>query len=493
MISLASTATRGAAWTIAAGLISRGIGVIGTLVITRYLATDVMGEVTAATVLAFTASWITQLGFTQYVLVHGEDGSEPIFHVTVISLTLATLVLGTMALAGPLLADWLHAPHLHEYLPGMALAVLIRRVGSMPDKLLLRRMRFRTVATATALGEVSYSAIAVTLVVTTDLGGHSIIIANIAQACVITGITAWACGLRDWLTPVKLRWERCREILTFGLPLGVETFLYEAARYGDKLVFARLFGPARTGEYSLAYNLADVPATQVGEQVSNVLLPTLLRVDGDRRKQVLVRAIGMLSLITFPMAVGLAAIAHTLIDVLLPAKWQGVAPFLVILAAVSVFRPVNGLISQYLISVGLNRQLMRLEFARVGALFGGLILLGQVGPIAAAFAVGVASMVHTCLLVHQVHGHGGFLRSLLAAVRMPVVGSAVMAAAVLACRAYFDHVGNPHEAIQLVVEMAVGACSYAAALFVFGRNETHEVIEIVRRAMKSKRLQESNG
>ncbi|MEP7311031.1 MAG: oligosaccharide flippase family protein [Pseudomonadota bacterium] len=493
MRSLASTATRGAAWTIAAGLLSRGVGVIGTLVITRYLATDVMGEVTAATVLAFTANWVTQLGFTQYVLVRGEDGPDPIFHVTVISLTLATLVLGAMALAGPLLADWLHAPHLHEYLPGMALAVLIRRIGSTPDKLLLRRMRFRMVATATAAGELCYSALAVTLVVTTTLGGHSIIIANIVQACVITGITAWACGWRDWLTPVRLRWERCREILTFGLPLGVETFLYEAARYGDKLVFARLFGPARTGEYSLAYNLADIPATQVGEQVSNVLLPTLLRVDGDRRKQVLVRAIAMLSLITFPMAVGLAAIAPTLIDVLLPARWQGVAPFLVILAGVSMVRPINGLISQYLVSVGMMRQLMRLEFVRVVALFGGLVLLGQVGPIAAAFAVGLASIVHSCLLVRQVHGHGGFLRSLLTAVRLPVVASAAMAAAVLACRMYFDRAGNPHEAVQLVVEMAVGACTYGLALFVFGRDETREVIAIVRRAMQPKQLQESNG
>ena len=124
-------------------------------------------------------------------------------------------------------------------------------------------MRFRLVAMATALGEVAYSATAVALIVSTDVGGQGIVIGNIVQAVVVTGITVGACGVRSWLTPVRLQWARCKEILTFGLPLGVETFLYESARYGDKLVYSRFFGPARTGEYNLAYSLADLPAVYV--------------------------------------------------------------------------------------------------------------------------------------------------------------------------------------------------------------------------------------
>jgi PST family polysaccharide transporter len=485
-MSLAHKVTSGAAWTIAAGLVSRFVGLLGTLIITRFLAPEVMGEVAAATVLAFTASWLTQFGFNQYIMVRGGEGREPVFHATVLSLGCALIALSLMAIAAPHLTQVFNAPHLGLYLPGMALAVFIRRMGSTPDKLLLRQMRFRTVATATALGEVTYSAVAVTLVVTTDLGGFAIVVANIVQAAVVTSVVSVACGLASWLSPVKLRWARVREIFGYGLPLGAETALYESARYGDKILFARLFGPGPTGEYSLAYNLADLPASYVGEQVSNVLLPTLMQVDPGRRQGVLIRAIGLLALVTFPMAVGLAAIAHTLIDVLLPDRWQGVAPFLVVLAAVSVFRPINGLISQYLISIERNHALLGAEIVRVVVLFAGIILLARFGPLIAALAVGAAAFVHTCGLLYSVHGDGSLLRGLLGALRTPVLASLTMVSVVLSLRYAVGPRDGLAEMLLLGGEIVSGACGYAAAMFAFGRRESREVIALARGVLQAR-------
>ena len=484
--SLAHRATRGVAWTVASGLIARGVGLVGTLIVTRFLAPDVVGEVTTATVLAFSASWITQLGFNQYVLVRGET-REALFHATFASLVLAATALSVMALTGPHLANWFNAPKLHEYLPGMALAVFIRRIGSTPDKLLLRSMRFRTVAIASACGELAYAATAVSLIALFDFGGHGIVIGNIVQSVVIVGITIGACGVRDWLVPTRLHWQRFKEVLSFGAPLGLETMLYEFARYGDKLVYTRLFGPARTGEYSLAANLADLPAVYVGEQVSNVLLPTMLQVEGARRQGILARAIGMLAMLTFPMAIGLAAIAHTLVDVLLPSRWQGVAPFLVVLASVSLFRPINSLISQYLISMERNRMLLGLEMLRVATLFAALLLLGQIGPLAAAFAVGMAAFAHCCGLLYAIHGDGAFLRTMLAGLRAPVLSCIAIVVAVLTVRTAFGPVEGYGEAVLLVTETAAGACAYVGGMFLFGRTAVREALALASGALRPKR------
>jgi PST family polysaccharide transporter len=485
-MSLAQKATQGAAWTIAVGLLARGLGLVGTLVLTRFLAPEVIGEVVTATVVAFMASWVTQLGFNQYVLVRGGQEPEPIFHATVLSVTLASVALCAVALAAPWIGPLLNAPNLVLYLPGMALAVFIRRVSSVPDKLLLKQMRFRTIAGAMAAGEVSYTLVAIGLVVATDLGGLAIVVANVVQAGVISSIEIGACGVRSWLTPVRLRWARIKEIFAFGLPLGIETVMYEGARYGDKLVYTRLFGLARTGEYNLAYNLADLPAVYVGEQVSNVLLPTMLRVDVERRKGVLVRAIGMLSLVTFPMAAGLAVVSHTLVDVLLSEQWQGVAPFLTVLAAVSALRPINGLISQYLLSIERNRALMNLEAIRVATLFGGFFLLGVFGPVTAAFAVGLAHLVHMATLLRAMHGDGTFLRSMVATLRAPLFACAVMVTAVLLVRAAFGPSDGVREVLQLAAEIGAGAAAYGAALLVFGRAAALEAVTLARGALQLK-------
>lgn len=483
--SLAHRATRGVAWTVASGLVARGVGLLGTLIITRFLAPDVVGEVTTATVLAFSASWVTQLGFNQYVLVRGET-RELLFHATFASLVLAAIALSVMGLVGPHLSTWFNAPQLHEYLPGMALAVFIRRIGSTPDKLLLRSMRFRTVAIAGASGELAYALTAVTLISRFNFGGHGIVIGNIVQALVTVGITIGACGVREWLIPTRLSWKRFKEVLSFGAPLGLETMLYEFARYGDKLVYTRLFGPARTGEYNLASNLADLPAVYVGEQVSNVLLPTMLQVQGDRRQAILARTIGLLAVITFPMAIGLASIAHTLVDALLPLRWQGVAPFLVVLASVSLFRPINSLISQYLISMERNRMLLGLELFRVVTLFAGLLLLGQIGPMAASFAVGIASFAHCCGLMYSIHGNGEFLRTMLAGLRAPVLSCIAIVIAVLSVRGLFGPADGFQEVVLLVLEIAAGGCAYAGSMLLFGRGAVREMMSLASGALRPK-------
>jgi PST family polysaccharide transporter len=487
-MSLAQKATHGVVWTIGVALTSRVLGLVGTLVLTRFLAPDVMGEVVTATVVAYVANWATQIGTNQYILVHGEREREALFHATVLSVGLAAMALLLLTLAASHIAPLVNAPTLAVYLPGMALSMLIRRIGSVPDKLLLRRMRFRAVAGATALGEVVFTVSSIALVMTTDLGGMAIVIANIGQASVTAAIEIYLCGVAAWLTPHRLRWARVKEIFNFGLPLGIEAFLYESARYGDKLVYTRMFGAARTGEYNLAYNLADLPASYIGEQVSNVLLPTLLRVDVDRRKGVLARAIGMLALVTFPMAAGLSLVSHTLVDVLLPDHWQGVAPFLAVLAVLSVFRPVNGLISQYLVSVERNGVLLSVEVLRVGVLFGGLVLFGLLGPVVAAFAVGLASFVHTCALVRSIHGDGRFVRDLLAVLRAPVLACGAMALVVLAVRAGFGPVDGVREGVLLGVEITMGALVYAGAMLLFGRAATFEALTLARGVLRPRQV-----
>jgi PST family polysaccharide transporter len=53
----------------------RAVGVIGTLVITRFLVPSDIGEVSDAAILSLTASWITIWGFGQYTVVKGRGAA----------------------------------------------------------------------------------------------------------------------------------------------------------------------------------------------------------------------------------------------------------------------------------------------------------------------------------------------------------------------------------------------------------------------------------
>jgi hypothetical protein len=60
----------------------RAVGVLGTLIMTRFLAPEVIGEVADATIICMTANWLTIWGFGQYAVVkgRGDDAKEVTFH-----------------------------------------------------------------------------------------------------------------------------------------------------------------------------------------------------------------------------------------------------------------------------------------------------------------------------------------------------------------------------------------------------------------------------
>src|SRR6185503_11117155 len=111
------------------------------------------------------------------------------------------------------------------------------------------------------------------------------------------------------------------------------------------------------GMYNLAYNLADVPAIQVGEQIGDVLLPSFARMDVARRPAALVRSMMLLSLVVFPLAVGLGAVAPTLVATIFDARWRPLAPMLVLLSALSVARPLGWAVASYLQAQQLPRRI----------------------------------------------------------------------------------------------------------------------------------------
>src|SRR5262249_47908470 len=148
--------------------------------------------------------------------------------------------------------------------------------------------------------------------------------------------------------------------------------------YWDNLAISHFFGTAATGAYNMAYNLADIPAIQVGEQIALVLMPSMASLPRERRPRALERSTALLSLIIFPLAVGLGLVAYPLIGLILSDEWQLVAPLLAVLACLSVFRPITWVLSAYLEAESKTSRLMVLEIAKLGVLIGGMALLSHV-------------------------------------------------------------------------------------------------------------------
>lgn len=483
-MSVARRATRGAIWNVGVSTATRAVGLVGTLAMTRLLRPDVIGEVASAAVIAQTASWLSHWGFNQYMIVHGPRGSEQTYHVAVVNLVFGLVGLCAIAGTGAWFAPMFHAPHLASYLPGMTLAIGVRRIGAVPDKVLAREMRFRELAIANGVADLAYTASAIALAATTHLGGQAIVVGNILQSAIATTLIVRFTGL-GWLRPTPWRWPRVREILRFGIPLGLAQVFDFATRFWDNLAFGAYFGPKVVGFYNMAYNLADIPAVQVGEQITGVLLPAMTGLDLESRKAAVIRSTGLMALAVFPLAVGLGVVAPTLIRCLLNDAWQGVAPLLVVLAVLSVARPMGWSVGTYLASLSRTRTIMLLDLLKLVLLFGGIVALSPLGPVWTAAAVGIAfggqSLVKIALVIHS---DGLPAWPLASALLRPLAACGAMTAAVLGARYGAIALGVTTPAAMLPIEIAVGAVTYIVAALVVAGPIARDFLQLLRRALQ---------
>jgi lipopolysaccharide exporter len=482
-VSLVRDTVRGAVWSVSAGVGSRAIGLIGTLVITRFVAPAEYGEVTVAAVLGMTANQFSTIGWGQYLVSRPTAPCSLAFHVTVFHLCLGALALGCLLLTGRWLGPWLDAPHMTRYLPGLALGVLFDRIAFVPERVLVRDLRFGRISATRSAGDLAHTAVSIGAAAL-GFGGVSIVLGNIARSLVRLLVYVASVERRDWLSPCRINWAQSRELLAFGVPMSLGALCEFATRRWDNLLVSRFFGPGPTGMYNLAYNLADVPAIQVGEQIGDVLLPSFSRMDPARRPDAFVRSLALLGLVVFPLAVGLGVVAPTLVATIFDPRWRELGPMLVLLSALSVARPVGWTVASYLQARQQPRSIFWLEGCKLLLLVGGIVTFGRHSPLWTCAAVGVAFGGHalaSLLVIQKLDGIP--LRRSLSCLLPALSACLVMSVAVLLVRALLSGTSLVPGA-RLALEVFSGAGTYLVAAPLLAKKVTQELLSKVRVALR---------
>jgi PST family polysaccharide transporter len=480
---LRDKAVRAAGWTIAAGLLARVLGVLGSLGITYYLDPEAIGDVQLAVILCFTANQFTLLGYGQYLVAKPDEGPETVFHVTVLHLGLGVVAFASILALGIPLSWWFHAPSLMKYLPWMVVAVIFERLYFVPERVLIRELDFRRVAVARSMSELTYSLSSVLLAVA-GFGGMAILLGNIARGIVRLFITWRFVPRAAWLTPTKLKMETYRRILRFGLPLGLSQALAFANTRFDNLLMKRLFGSDVMGRYTLAYNLADVPAEQIGEQIAEVLLPSFARMSPEDRKKAIVRVTGIIALIIFPVAVGFGAVALTA-ERLMTAKWRGIGAMLMVLCVMSITRPLCSKAHSYLQATDRTIRITQLEGFKLVAVIGCIYGFSRFGPLWSCFGVGLAFLMElSAAWFVMSRGDGIPFTAFFARLFPPLLACVPMVVTVeLTRRAMVDL----PVLLSLATQMLVGAISYGVGALLLARSQANEFLSLTRSALERRR------
>lgn len=362
------------AWASAGRLAAQAITWTATIWVMRLLGPSEYGLMALA-MIAVSGFQLFEEGGLGTMLVRAPELDDPLIRkVFGLVLILGLGLFGMMLLLAPTLGRVLGNDAVAPLLRWLAVLLLTGSAIVIPRSLLERRLAFRRIAFA----EIGAALLASGITLTMALKGGGVwalvggVLAQSAARAIGLNI---ACPPPGW---PHFTHRGLSEALRFGGAVTTERLVWYLYSQADVFISGRMLGSQATGLYVVGKELAELPAEKLAPGMQQAVLPTLARLQAHPNKlgDALRRGIALMSLITFPIFFGLAAVAGDLIPWVLGTRWDGAT---LPLSAYALTLPI-GLVSGVLLSA--LKAIGRPDVSLSNVIIGASIMV-------TAFAVGV--------------------------------------------------------------------------------------------------------
>jgi O-antigen/teichoic acid export membrane protein len=169
----------------------------------------------------------------------------------------------------------------------------------------------------------------------------------------------------------------------------------------DNLLVQRLFGTARFGIYSVAYNVVRTPADHVVQTMQNVLLPASAQIKEDpvRLRRAYVAVLDAVLVVTLPMFATVAVLSTTFVEALYGSRWLGAGAVLAPLALAMPMQATSTVTSALLWGIGSVGKELRIQWLAAAILFATIIVCARISFGAVAWGVLFAYSLRSLLMV----------------------------------------------------------------------------------------------
>lgn len=315
----------GVSWSALSQGVTQVITLTVSIVLARLLGPEAYGLIGMVTVFTGFASLFGGLGLGAAIVQRKELEPRHLDSGFWANAGFGSLMTLLMAGAAPLVAWFYNDPRLTLVTVTISLRFVIEGLSVVPRAVLTRGMRFQVLAMSSICSCVVAGLLGLVLALV-GMGVWSLVVqtlgSSVAQLLILWRLGAWR---PRWF----FEWQACQDLFGFGASiLAFDAFNYWSRNF-DQLLIGRFVGSSALGIYSRAYTLMLLPL-QVSRVVGNVMFPALSSIQDDRPrvKRAYLKATAIISLITFPMMVGLFAVADNFVIALLGTEWAEAIPII---------------------------------------------------------------------------------------------------------------------------------------------------------------------
>ena len=186
----------------------------------------------------------------------------------------------------------------------------------------------------------------------------------------------------------------------------IDTFTSRAA----DLTIGKSLGPGPLGLFNLAYEISHLPSTEISAPINRAVFPGYAKVASDhpRLAAQFLDVLGLTTLSTTPVAVGIAAVAPLLVSLLLGDAWREAVPLMEVLALSGLLASLRTNTGYVFLALGRSKLVTLITAVRfavvVPALIFGTIYFGAKGAAWTMLGTSIVLLPVTFYYTHRVLG-----------------------------------------------------------------------------------------
>ncbi len=488
--STRSQVHHGLKWVTLSLVFARGTQFLTTVVLARLLLPEMFGLITMANAVIIAIGAIREIGFGQAYIQRQEADAE---EGRLAANTTFFLLLGIHALlfvAALLLSPWTasffeRAQELEAVLQVILLAFLLDGVAGTPGFVLQKNLQFGKLSLAEIIATFSNALIAIPMAFL-GFGAWSLVCGQLGSRLVLC---AALLKLSGWRPRLEFSPRIARQLFAYGKFLWGFSAVSAVSRVLDRLTLGHLLGAATVGVYGLAFDLCSMPANQLAILVNRIAFPAFSRKQQDKAalRRGFLKALSHVAVVTLPLALGLAMVAHDFVLTVYGSQWVAAVPIIGVLACRGMILAVSSVAGPVLQAIGKPQVLLYTSVVHSVVLFTLLLLFGRYGLVAVAYAVLVpqilSALIAFVLIVR-------YLNLGVSELLAPLVRSTASALVMYILVRVFQHQLldglTSSTLVGLLSSVLVGVVVYLAGTLLWNRALLVEFSETIKEALLAK-------
>jgi PST family polysaccharide transporter len=476
-MSLKQQVISGVKWSAMAQVGQQVLHLVTTAVLANLLLPKAFGLMGMALVFIGFLEIFKHLGTATAVIQRKEISEELLSSVFWLNAVFGLLVMLLLMGAAPLLAAIYQESQVTPIIRVLAVGFLISGLSILQQALLQRSMSFNTLAQVT-VGSALMGALVGIGAAMAGAGVWSLVAKSIVTD---TTKTLWLWGASRWRPHFLFRWSEVWSISRYSLNLSGYTILKYFMNNVDYLLIGRYLGAEALGYYTLAYRLMLYPVWNISGVIARVAFSAYVQMqdDNERFRSAHIHVSRMIAFITFPLMLGMMAVASPFVLTVFGEEWAPVIVLLMLLAPIGMEQ-----------SLGYTLELIYRTKDRTDWLFWWGVFSGVLKTVAFIIGlqwgvVGVATayVVATVLLMYPSYALpyrliGLSLREFVGALSRTLLSSLFMLSVVLVAHVLLANLLS--SAWLLAVLVLLGGLTYLLVTWIFNRSQMLEVLKMAR-------------